>query len=493
MKFSLKLPDDDRRLILVLAAVFLLTRLPPAALMPMVGDEAIYAMMIEEQIRSPSLVPTFLSHPISWKPALFFWAYSALPILPPVLPLELEYRLPSLIFGLASVPLIYSILRGAGGASRALAFFSTLIYLLSFSSLYPNSSLLLDSMTVFLICLSLWIYMRDDAGPARFVACAALSFIAYFTKFILAAMIPVLAIAYFYFNGRKALRHPLFLLSLLAVPLAMALNAALFSQAGITTETAAPFASHLLRGDFGSQLNMAFGAIVGFFLGVGFWAPLAIWGIASLWREKPFMALWAALAILPLAVSGLLFWYYMPALPAIAFFAASMLLRWEGKERPDALFMLIFCMVAALSLGLGAYMYLITAQANMHEMEAGKLLAGKENVLIIGRWPTTLVGYKALTEYRELGAPLDFGWITSPGGMEAAAISEFVRDYRSTAYPAVQGSFNEVYTTGKTFRKDTNLSSFDYVAIAAFEKPPIPNSTVVYDAVDVTIYKIARG
>ncbi|MEW6036062.1 MAG: glycosyltransferase family 39 protein [Candidatus Micrarchaeota archaeon] len=491
MKLSLKLPDDDRRLILLLVALFLLTRLPLLTYLPLTKDEAIYAVMIEEQVRSPTLVPTFLGYPVSWKPILFFWVYSILSRLP--LPLELAYRLPSLLFGMISVPLLYHIFREAGGASRTLAFFSTAIFQLSLISLYPNSALLLDSLMFLIILLAFYLYTQQKAGRYRFLLCAALSILAFFTKFILAAMIPVLAAGYFWQNGRKTLKDPLFLLSLLAVPSALAVNVLLFGQAGITTENEIPLASNVVAGGLGGQLNSVFGALVAIFLGAGFWAVLSLQGILKFWKESRFMALWASLTLLPLLLASLLFWYYLPVLPAISFFSALLLLRWDGKERPDALFAIVFCMLAAVSLASAFYIEFLVYGASKPEMEAGLLLAGKENVLIIGRYPTTLVGYKMLTEYHELGHPLDFGWVTSSRGMPQEAIAEYLRDYHSDSYPAADGSFNEIYTTNKTFRKDTNITSFDYIAVTAFDKPEIPNSTIVYEKLDITVYKVARG
>ena len=60
----------------VLVVFYLITRLPVLDYLPLVQDEALYSIMIEEQRESLTLVPTFLGYEVSWKMAPFFWIYS---------------------------------------------------------------------------------------------------------------------------------------------------------------------------------------------------------------------------------------------------------------------------------------------------------------------------------------------------------------------------------------------------------------------------------
>ena len=95
---------SDKSLLIILAALFLLSRIPAMLYMPFVQDESLYSVMIEEQAAHPTLIPTLFGYPVSWKPALFFWTYAALSRVQ--LPIELAYRLPSLAFGLLTVIII---------------------------------------------------------------------------------------------------------------------------------------------------------------------------------------------------------------------------------------------------------------------------------------------------------------------------------------------------------------------------------------------------
>jgi 4-amino-4-deoxy-L-arabinose transferase-like glycosyltransferase len=488
MAFSLSLPKNERRLIILLLAVYLLTRLPLLGYLPLIKDEAIYSIMIHEQFVSPTIIPTLFSYPVSWKPILFFWTGALFSGLP--LPIEYTYRLPSFLFGLLTVPLLYVVLRKSGIGSN-IAFLSTLAFLLCAVSIHPNTHAMIDSMMFFFILLSLCLYMDVKGGGdgRKFLLAGVLVFVAFFIKFILAAMIPALAMAWLYFNDRKSLRHPLFLISLLALPLAVLLNAFLFSQAGLSDELALPFGSNALStmGLVG-QFARAVGALDVFLVGAGLWFVLSIPGFISHHKQNPFMSFWYCLTILPLIGGTYMVWYFLPVMPAIAYFACTSLVMWKGKERMDGLFAFVFAAGALLGLGMAIYTYMSLNEYYSVEKEAGLLLSGKEDVAVIGLFSPTLVTYKYHSELASLGRPLDFGWIAFPEAVPQETVQDFAHDYHSPIHPVVDGSFSEFYTTNQTFRKETGIRDPKYIAIAGWYNVEIPGSGVIYNRSYITIY-----
>jgi len=491
MALKIGLPKDETRLIILLIAVYLLTRLPLLGYLPLIKDEAIYSIMIHEQSVSHTILPTLFGYPVSWKPILFFWTGALFSGLP--LPIELIYRLPSFLFGLLTVPLLFAVLRKSG-INANISFLSTLAFLLCAVSIHPNTHAMIDTMMFFLILLSLCLYVgeKKDGGDAgrKFLLAGFLVFIAFFTKFILAAMIPALAIAYLYFNDRKSLRNPLFLVSLLALPAAITLNALLFTQAGLSGELALPFGSNALSNSgLIGQFARAIGALDVFLVGTGIWSVLSIPGFISHRKENPFMSFWYLLTILPLLGGTYMVWYFLPVMPAISYFACMSLVMWKGKERMDGLFGFVFAAGALLGLGIALYTYVSLSEFYSVEKEAGLLLSGKEDVAVIGLYTPTLVTYKYHSELSALGRPLDFGWIAFPEAVPPETVRDFALDYHTGSHPAVDGSFSEFYTTNQTFRKDTTIADPRIIAIAGGYNIGIPDARVIYNRSYITIYE----
>ena len=340
---------ENRRHILILLGIFLLLRLPMLLYTPLIQDEAVYAIMIEEQREELSLVPTFLGYPVSWKPMLFFWVHAVLPALPG--PPELTYRIPSLLFALATIPILFMLMRNAG-CSRALAFISLLVFQVSYITSYPSTIGLIDSMLFFMISLSLLIYTEESLGRWRFLAAGILTFAAYLTKLAVAAMIPILAIAYFLFLGkRRTLRDPLFLLSLLAVPLAALCIYLLFQSIDLGESLYTSYMLDLLISPDGllSQVQRAWSGLWVLMLAAGAWFSLSLVGFARHWKENRFMAIWYLLGILPLFGAYFLPWYFLPVMPAISYFAALALVRDGEKEKLDSFFTVFFAAAVLLT------------------------------------------------------------------------------------------------------------------------------------------------
>ncbi len=489
MALQFKLSQGEGRFISLLLALYVLTTLPSLIILPLIKDEAVYSIMMEEQAHSPTLVPTFLGYPVSWKPILFFWVGALFSKLP--LPLEVAYRLPSFLCGLLSVPLIYLILKRIGGSAN-LAFVATLISLVSYVSIYTNAKALTDAPVFLAICLAFYLYLRTEWGSRRYLPASGLIFIAFFLKFVMAALIPLLAVSYFFFHGRKTLWEPLFWCSFLAFPAAFLLNLHLLNAAGLGAQVGLSLASNALASNgLSGQIGKATVAITTLFLGGAIWFSLALLGFVREWRNSPFMAFWFSLIVFPMVSATYLMWYFLPVMPAVGYFAASLLLRWEGRERPDRLFMAVFCLLLVASLAIAAYLETAYYDFYNPEREAGLLLAGKENVAVIGSYSPTLISSKMTSEWHSMGAPLDMGWITSGGLMNRSQIEEYVADYHSSRFPVVDGTFDEFFTTNQTFRKDTDIADFDYMVVLGGLGIRPPSSEIAANCSGIIVYKIS--
>lgn len=492
MMLPFKLPEGNRKLLLILVVVYLITRLPLLSILPFVQDEALYSIMIEEQAEHPTLIPTFLGYPVSWKPQLFFWTYALFSKLSfGILPLELVYRLPSFLFGLFSIAPLFFFLRN-GGTSPTFSFLTVLVFLFSLSSIYPNGTLLTDSMLFFFMIISLYLYSERRLGSWRFLAAGVLVFMAFFVKLIIASMVPVLALAYIYLNERKSLTHAFFILSLLAVPAAAALHFAILDSAGLASEAYAEMGGHAISSSgVGNQIATS---LATFMIGTAIWFSLSLFGLWKHWRSNPFMALWCAFIIFPLLGGTFMPWYFLPVLPAVSYFAVALLLKWDGKEKVDRFFWIFMSMALVLSMVLIIVSCSGTYNGFIPQKEAGMMLSGKENVLILGGYAPGIVSYKMLTEKETLGRPLDSGWILNFNNFTPDMAAEFSRDYHSDRYAVSDGSFTTFPThLNSTYRKDTDLARFDYFVIVRTESGPIPvdflsDAQLIYNKSDIAIY-----
>jgi hypothetical protein len=201
------------------------------------------------------------------------------------------------------------------------------------------------------------------------------------------------------------------------------------------------------------------------------------------------MSFYYALAILPFLAATQYPWYYLPVLPAVAFFAALAVYDSRKGWKENLVGLLSAAAICAISLMLvwGAYLALF----NLHNPERviGTAIAGKENVLIIGHFKPGIMAYKELIERRSMGRPLDYGFILGPssfGGEEAAA---FVRDYRTGSVPAVNGSFSGMYTSQSVFRKDTDITSFDYLVLAGDLGFGLNGPEIMARSGDIVVYR----
>lgn len=491
MKIALSLPHKEGSLVLFLLVLYLIIRLPLLGYLPLVKDEALYAIMVEEQSHEMTAIPTFLGYPVSWKPSPFFWIH--LPFSGLGLPLEVSYRLPSFLFGLMTIPLLYGLFKNVG-ASKHVAFFSCAIFTVTLVSIYPNVALLTDSLNFLLVCGALYLYTMEKGPDSRFLAAAVLSFMAFFVKLVVASIIPVLAVAYFLTREKKteAFRNPFFLASLSAVPVAFMVHLSMLEGLGLGSQLyVSDIGGHLVSAEgLGGQLKNLFGSTSIFLLSAGIWFTLSLAGLYKYWKENLFMALWYALILFPFLSGYFMMWYFLPVMPAVSFFATLILIKWKNSEKPDAFFILVFAVSSFLTLLLAGGLYVSLHADYLPEKEAGLMLAGKENVLVLGTYTPSVLAYKMLSEYGESGHPLEVGWITGPGTMTQEQVEDYSHDYHSNDYPVVGGSFSGLFTSESWFRKDYQGSKFDYIVVAGNYTPPAPGSSVIYNRSHITIYRV---
>lgn len=494
IRFRMPGPSHDIRNAIILVSAFIISRLILILTMPLMLDEALYAVMITEQTHHLTLIPTFLGHFVSWKPAPFFWLYGILvtPLLSAGLPLELSMRLPSLLFGLLSLPPLYLVLRKAG-ASKWVAYMALFAFVFSGVSIYPQSTVLADAPLFFFMIASIYFYMDDRLGRWRFLAAGILAFIAFFIKLVFAFMPPALAIAWLYMNDRKSLRDPVFLLSLTFPFAAAVIVFSMLQGVGLANEFFLGNISDHLVSSSGivGQINGIYNSVSIFFIFSPIFLGLFLVGLWKHWREHPFMAFWAAFLVIPLASNLTMPWYFLPVLPALSFFAVLPLVQ-QGKEEKIDLF--LFFVMALLCIASLAFFYTIEFMqypAFEPQKQAGILLAGKENVLIIGNYKPSIVAYKVETEDRSTGAALDFGWIDLQPATNVSVIATLVRDYHAPGYNITDGSFSGAFTATNNYRKDTNITHFDYIAFAGRGDYTPANSTLIYrdNLTNISIYK----
>ncbi|MFH1260492.1 MAG: glycosyltransferase family 39 protein [Candidatus Micrarchaeota archaeon] len=485
--FTIQSKNPDFLMFLLLAVIYGITRLPAIFLYPLVRDEAIYSIVITEQILNPTLIPTFLSYSIGWKPQLFYWIYSMFAQLP--LPLEIAYRFPSFLFGFATLIPLYYLLRNIG-ASRNVSFFTLIVFLFSFITVYPHTTVLADSLMFFFMMCGLYFYTDKNPSGWKFTAASFFSFAAFFVKPVIPIMVPLLAIAYYYYGDKKIFKNQIFLLSLLAIPLAFALHYLMLDAVGLAEENYILDISKRLAiaDDIGNSIWIALGSFNMLIMSFGIWFALSLFGLWKHWKSNRFMTVWYAMIIFPILTGFYMPWYYLPVMPAISYFAVILLLKWDGKEKMDALFTAFISMAIIATIVLSSFVYFGLYYSYNPEKEAGNFLSGKENVLIIGEYASSVVAYKILGEYRTDGKWKDFGWILILNH-DSAAIPDFIEDYHTDKYETKNGSFSSIFTNKTIFRKDTDITKFDYIVIVS-EETNNTYGSIVFNQSNIIIYDI---
>ncbi len=465
--------------ILVLASFAV--RLALVHAQPLTLDECLYSEMVDEQLAHPSLVPTYLDFPTSWKPPLFFWLYAI-----PVAALrhltndmELIYRLPNLALGALNVLLVFLVFRRYSGDEKK-ALWAAALFAFCPLVIATDLRVLLDIMNAAFILASLYFYFEKPASKNLLIA-ALFAFLAAFTKSVVAFVIPIIALVRLL--SRKELDAKA-LLSLLAVPAAVALHYLILLQFAPSLANE-EFAFDVL-GKVGGGMGYAGRAWLFFIVTsvlINILVPLSIMGILKFWKEEQALSAWTGAIVLAAIGSSGMWWYFYPFIPVLAYFSVRWLASENGKENMDAMFKLAIALAIALELCITALYYTQPAigSAFSAEREAGDFLAGKEGVLFMGDYHSsvTAVAYKALEERQMRGSYLDFGWVIFPGGESPQAqgqmAQEFATNYNTSKFGAEGGNFARLFWNLTLFRKPSAIREFGYVVFS-----PLPDENQNY-------------
>ncbi|MFZ5500654.1 MAG: hypothetical protein ACOY58_01910, partial [Candidatus Micrarchaeota archaeon] len=206
--------------------------------------------------------------------------------------------------------------------------------------------------------------------------------------------------------------------------------------------------------------------------------------------SHPLLTVWYALITIPFMAGALYPWYYLPVLPAVCAFAAMALYNpskgWKGNL--GGLAVAALAVLASLYLVSGAYQ-ILNAQ-HSPEKEAGLAIAGKENVLIIGQFKPGIFAYKEALERGATGRVLDYGLVVGPQGFGGEEAADFVLDYHTPQHAVRDGSFSALYTSSAIFRKDTDISRFDYIVLSG-DPGFLLRAPLVYGEGGILVYRVS--
>jgi len=488
---------DELLILLFIATLYISIHLLTFTNSPLLRDETFYAEMVEGCCEYEGIWPTAYEMPALWKPPVFFWVYSPIVSLLKeidILPLEAVYRIPTMFFGLVNIFLVFFVLKNII-KEKEILYLTTLTYSLMPFVIHTDNKVLVDSLAYTFILLGLLFYFRRDWKDWRFIVGGIFVFLAFMTKLLIAAMIPILAVAYLYFKDKKTLVRPLFLISLLALPIAMVYHHSLFTDEktyeGIAAFDVGDKLTYLLsEKKISAKFVLSFLALV---MLVNIWIFLAIIGLYKMWKKDYFMTFWFLLIIVVYLASGSIFWYYLPIAPAIAYFAVMGLAVDKNRLKIDKLFVLMFMMAIMISTISSAFYFWQLQNEGAEQKEIGRFMASKENVMFIGNVRQTAVAYKVLTERREMDYYYDFGWIIMPSNSSDEILIGFIENYHRDDIELNDGDIHRIYWHhDEIFRKKTEINHFDYIVLAGFENVSITNGNSIYDGKTMRVFKMPK-
>ncbi|MDO8554131.1 MAG: glycosyltransferase family 39 protein [Candidatus Micrarchaeota archaeon] len=511
----MKLPiniKNTKQMIFLLLIVYTITRLFIVSYVPLVKDETIYAMMIEEQAEKPTLITTFLGYDVGWKPPVFFWIYASFIKILKVLPLPLEhiYRLPTVFFGAVNVVLVYFFIKKLH--TPEIAFLTALIYECLFLTIYTDNSVLTDTLNMTFVFISLLFYINKKPTMKNFIIGATFAFLAFYVKFALAFIVPVLVISYYFFNDekfdkkifqncklsnlqydKKILKNPILWYSFIAILLAPVIYYSLFSDKSLTENV---YNKDILDRFLSilepiKNIDIAKSSLIGLFFLVSVFLVIGIAGLKNNWKKYLFFASWLSLIAFPIFSGNYLPWHFLPIALPLAFFSAIELSYYKEKYLFDRFSAFILILIIIVNLALGMMFYDDLKNGIMPEKSAGEFLAFKQNVAIIGDYPPTIIAYKTLKEKRKLGHILDYGWILGSGQQDNESYQKLGQKYFENINNIENGSFAKMfYVDNKIFRKDTNISKFDYLVAIGWKSK---NGKLIWNSTNINIYDISSG
>ncbi|MEM2962925.1 MAG: phospholipid carrier-dependent glycosyltransferase [Candidatus Anstonellales archaeon] len=403
--------SELKKHVALLLIVFLLSRATFVAYnRPLIKDEALYARMVDEFLEKPRIIPTYFGQEVAWRPVVPFLlsapfvvaSKAIIGLLDVEIDLGLPYRLSSLFFGACSVVLIYLMFRREFSADFALC--TSLMFMLSFSSLYADTSALVDSVLLFFVLSSLACYFHGKSDPRFYILGGILSAFAYWTKTVVAFIIPIVAVAYA-FERKGELRKFEFLISLFFLPLSLFVYDALFEEReAIIGEylyniPSKIFGSWWSTGGIDFEIFKRFvGGLGEFIINSNVLVVSSIIGLCKFWKRRIWLATWMSLLPLVFFVGVGYFWYPLPLMPAVCAFSSSLIFNRLGGKFDRFSLLIILTSMAVLMIS--SLMVLTSGFVDEYaaEREAGLFLAGKEKVLVIGNYVPTVVAYKMMAD-----------------------------------------------------------------------------------------------
>ncbi|VVC03739.1 Dolichyl-phosphate-mannose-protein mannosyltransferase [Candidatus Bilamarchaeum dharawalense] len=478
---------DYKKIVLILALAYLVIRIPIIASVPLMQDESFYSVMIEEQISHLTTVVTLFNEPVGWKPPLFFWIsgffVQFLRDLP--IPIEAVYRIPNVLFGLVNTILVFFIFEKIT-KKKDEAFLMALAYLTIGINIHSELRVLTDTMCGTFIFAGVLCYINGLKDSKLFLLGGVCTFLAYFVKQHNAAIVPIIAVAYFFQCDRKKLLTPLFLLSLAAFPLAIIIEDMNFgfSAGGVTTVVAG---NTLIK-------NLKWESVVASIIGIYPYAvvllTLSVFGIWKSWKENFAMSVWYLLMAFPLIAGTYMPFYFYSVVPPIAYFAIKYLSKDGHKTKMDKFFYVIYSIGLVLGLILGIMAHFQYQEAFQIQKNAGEFLAGKENVMIIGMYYPGVPAYKMLEERRANGSWLDYGLII-PGNVTTQTLQAFVDNYWVENDRVEDANFRWAFVNpDRIYRKNTSVDHFDYICLLGNMTENVTvNGEMVYQEETIRVYK----
>lgn len=455
---------------------------------PLHNDEAAYAEIIDEFMRSPlQLIPHYLGNPISWKPSAGFYLYlpiiASLNFLFPGISPEFAYRAAPAFFAVLSTIVLFFLARDLYGERHALT--AAFIFTVANATLVSTNMLLLDSALLLIILLAIHSYIRAEKDGRWLPAASAFSILAALTKTYVAFLIPLLAFLAL-FNAKKRRDIP-FLLSLLSVPAAMLAYAALFSLSvpdGFR-EIGSSYIYDLVGRLYTNPLTAIARNSTTLFNHLFPWLLLAPAGLFLLnWKkaEDRLLAWWSALSLIPLMSSSGFFWYFLISIPPLSLLAGRALFRLKPLHSAALL-------LALLALSLAAFPGLMTEPNEAKgQMEAGKFLAGKGSVLSLTETGApTVFFYKFHNE-----AQPDYSsvrqMVANPFGIESYTAFKSMHEIVFETYERnelADANADYIKSLISAHRPANVLMSSKLYAI--YSKEPLPNCHTSFSSADLQL------
>lgn len=489
----------EKNLFIIIAALYFILRIPLFFTSPLVLDEGLYAINIQEQINNPSIVPIFLGQAVGWKPPLFFWVYAPLVFILEKLPLDIVFvfGLPTLVFGLINVFLLYFIIQKVYG-NQELSFYTTLIFTGFYLNSHVNTTVLIDTFNLTLILSAIYCCVNTKWDNRRFLAVALFTILAFFTKLWVAAVIPVVVLSWAFFHSKGSLKNNWFIPSLLVLPLAFLLYNLyihVFSSTSLFQDASPAYTIMQRMFDGGNFLATFYGLMIeslGPLFGlITIWVGFFAFSIFKNWKKFSAMTILSFL-IFPVALGARYMpWYFLPVLIPIAFFSALLILT-DKKNGPD-LFGFVFCiLILFITFIVGYLFYHYSGYDNeFAQTEVAYLLAFKPNVLIVGDYSPTLMSYKIVTESRKNGKYLDFGVIipSNNNTYMPKDIQIFIYDYYNNDLDVSSNMMDIMPPSAKhqLYRKNTSITQFDYIVLNRMYNITL-NETLIYNKSGVLVY-----